>query len=278
MSVKPQQLNRAISLANFNALGIYCNAVPINTCTSIPSDLQASTAVDWILECTANRNTASVRTQVLTIPQGSTYARYERTITNPYGGFNWGGGNVSAQPWHRVFFVGDALNASLLFDKSATYNIASSQIPLNNIYTQNAVTVVSDERHKNDISELTQQELECAIACGKLYRRYKLNKATDEKGDEARFHIGVISQDIVNCFNDHGLDWKQYGVVTYEKWDAIQAVEYQSATYDEQGNQLTPEVQAVEGREGGEIYMVRYEELNCFINAGLEYRLSQLEK
>lgn len=203
---------------------------------------------------------------------------YKRIIYNSFPHAFPSSNTSLAVPWYRIYGLGQKIDADLGFSKSATYNIASAALPTNNIYTQNAVTVVSDERHKNDISELTQQELECAIACGKLYRRYKLNKATDEKGDEARFHIGVISQDIVKCFDDHGLDWKQYGVVTYEKWDAIQAVEYQSATYDEQGNQLTPEVQAVDGHDGGEIYMVRYEELNCFINAGLEYRLTQLEK
>ncbi len=99
-----------------------------------------------------------------------------------------------------------------------------------------------------------------------------------EKGlNAARYHIGVIAQEVVQCFIDHDLDWRKYGIITYEKWDAIEAVEYQAAVFDEDGKLLTPEVQAVEAKEAGEIYMVRYDELNCFINAGLEYRLSQFE-
>lgn len=202
---------------------------------------------------------------------------FRRILDIAYGGYAYGS-PANGGYWSEVLVGGQGFSDHISFAKAATYNIASAALPANNIYTQNAVTVVSDERHKNDISELTQQELNCAIACGKMYKKYKLNKAIDEKGDEARFHIGVISQDIVKCFDDYGLDWKQYGVVTYEKWDAIQAVEYIPATYDTDHKELTPEIQAVEGRDGGEIYMVRYEELNCFINAGLEYRLSQLEK
>lgn len=159
-----------------------------------------------------------------------------------------------------------------------TLSLGLSSNVWKDIYSQNAVTIVSDVRYKTDVSELTEQELQCAIACSKLYRKYKLNSAVDEKGlNSARYHVGVIAQEVVQCFTDHGLDWRKYGIITYEKWDAIEAVKYQAATYDENDQELTPEIQAIEGCETGEIYMVRYDELNCFINAGIEYRLSRLE-
>ncbi len=161
---------------------------------------------------------------------------------------------------------------------TATYSLGYSSNNIKDIFLQNAPTVVSDVRYKTDISEFSEHELNCAVACGKLYRKYKLNAAVDEKGvNAARYHVGVIAQEIVQCFTEHDLDWKKYGIITYEKWDAIEAVEYQAATYDENGQELTPEIQAITGRESGEIYMVRYDELNCFINAGFEYRLSQIE-
>ena len=162
--------------------------------------------------------------------------------------------------------------------QSNTLSLGTASNVWKDVFTQNAVTVVSDVRYKTEISELNEQELQCAIACSKLYRKYKLNSAVDEKGlNSARYHLGVIAQEVVQCFTEHGLDWREYGIITYEKWGAIEAVEHQAATYDENGELLTPKVQAIDGREAGEIYMVRYDELNCFINAGLEYRLSQLE-
>lgn len=190
-------------------------------------------------------------------------------------------GGSSSSGTGALEIVADAgltLTGSFRPSVGGNYNIGSTQLNFKDCYLQNAVTVVSDERRKAEISELTEQELQCAIACGKLYRKYKLNTAIDEKGvNGARYHIGVIAQEVVQCFTDHNLDWRKYGIITYEKWDAIEAVKYQAATYDENDQELTPEIQAIAGCEAGEIYMVRYDELNCFINAGLEYRLSRLE-
>ena len=131
----------------------------------------------------------------------------------------------SATTWYKTSFENVARTNSITFDLAATYNIAESLKPVNNIYTQNAVTVVSDRNYKTEISELTEQELQCAIACSKLYRKYKLNAAVDEKGlNAARYHIGVIAQEVVQCFTDHNLDWRKYGIIMYEKWDSIEAV------------------------------------------------------
>lgn len=161
---------------------------------------------------------------------------------------------------------------------NATLDLGRSSYVWKNIYSQNAVTVVSDENHKNDISKLNETEIACAKACAKLYRRYKLKAAIEEKSETyARYHFGAIAQEIVQCFTDHDLDWKQYGIITYEKWDSIAEVKYQAATYGENGQELTPEISAVEGREAGEIYMMRYEEFNCFVNAGMEAMLFELE-
>lgn len=182
--------------------------------------------------------------------------------------------------WSKVYTTSVTIHNTngIQANLSNTYSIGSSTSNFKDIFLQNAPTVVSDARHKVEISELTQPELECAVACGKLYRKYKLNTAVDEKGlNAARYHIGVIAQEVVQCFADHNLDWRKYGIITYEKWDAIEAVEYQAATYDENGQELIPEIQAIEGREAGEIYMVRYDELNSFINAGLDYRIANLE-
>lgn len=61
-------------------------------------------------------------------------------------------------------------------------------------------------------------------------------------------------------------------------------MEYRPETYDDSGNLLTEAVQPTEGRDAGSIYMVRYDEFNCFINAGtlasyedLESRIKELE-
>lgn len=166
-----------------------------------------------------------------------------------------------------------------------TYSNGTAALYWSNIYSQNAVTVVSDSAKKPIQEGLTQEEVSCAKQCAKLYKKYKLAAAIEEKGEEsARYHIGVIAQDIIKTFTDSGLDWRKYGIVTFEEWDAVEALEYRPETYDDSGNLLTESVQPTEGRDAGSIYMVRYDELNCFINAGilasyedLESRIKELE-
>lgn len=178
----------------------------------------------------------------------------------PYGG-------VYTQ-WYSIFHSGNDLVALT----TATNNIGSSSITYKDCFLQNAVTVVSDENYKTDIQELSEAEIKCAIDCGKLYRRYKLKTAIVEKGeDDARYHIGTIAQKVIQCFTDNGLDWTKYGIITYEKWSAVEAVE---AVYSEDGELVSA---AIDGREAGEVYMVRYDEFNSFVMAGQQARIDALE-
>ena len=168
---------------------------------------------------------------------------------------------------------------ALMPQQTGKLSLGISSLYFTDGFFQNAITVVSDERKKTDISELNEIEIACAKACAKLYRRYKLKAAVEEKSEtDARYHFGAIAQQIVQCFTDHGLDWTQYGIITYEKWNAIEAVDGQAATYDEDGQELTAEISAIEGREAGEIFMMRYEEFNCFVNAGMNAILTELEE
>ena len=135
------------------------------------------------------------------------------------------------------------------------YNLGSSSLVWANIYSETAVTVVSDLDKKPVVEEFTDTELAAATQCAKAYRKYKLQDAITLKGEDgARYHMGTIAQYVMQAFTDNGLDWTKYGVITYEEWDATETT------------------------EAGHIYMVRYDELNSFINAAQEARLEKLEK
>ncbi|WP_023270272.1 tail fiber domain-containing protein [Acinetobacter gyllenbergii] len=138
--------------------------------------------------------------------------------------------------WNRLYHYRD----NLIPAATNTYDIGSPSLNYKNAYFQNAPTIISDERHKVDISDLSEHEIKCAIACGRLYRKYKLKAEV-----EAKYHIGVIAQEVVQCFIDHGLDWEDYGIIIHESWETT------------------------EEKEAREIFMVRYDELNSFILAGL---------
>lgn len=174
-----------------------------------------------------------------------------------------GMGSAGANTAYITGTGGITLNGSIL--SSITYSFGTSSAYPANIYSQNAVTVVSDATRKEGIRELNSAEIKLSSLLAKLFRAYKLKSAIAEKGDAARLHVGTVAQLVIEAFTEAGLDWHQYGVVTYERWDAADEV------LDDDGVVVTP------AREAGEIYMVRYDELNALILAGQEARIAALE-
>lgn len=190
----------------------------------------------------------------------------------PYTPFSGGVGNIG---WKKIHTEGSSYASDFNFDQTASKSIGKPNLTVNNLYMQNAVTVVSDEKYKTEIQAIPDAVLDVWATVN--FQMYKLNAAVAEKGNDARFHFGVIAQRIKEAFDKADIDYNLYGLLTYSKWDAIQAVEYKPATYDEKGNQLTPEIQAIEGREAGEIYMVRYDEVNIIESAYQRRKIKQLE-
>ena len=46
-----------------------------------------------------------------------------------------------------------------------------------------------------------------------------------EKGDEARYHFGIISQDLQDAFTAEGLDAGDYGMFISQTWEDSEGVE-----------------------------------------------------
>lgn len=175
-------------------------------------------------------------------------------------------------------------------------NIGNPGGSFNNIYLENSPIITSDKKDKYGYVGLSEEEIKCAIACAKLYRRYQMKESVIKKGeDQARFHIGVIAQDLVECFTQHGLDWTRYGIFIYQKVESRPAVieSWEDEWIDileekdDDGNiikEASRHLRRAAGSitlepavEAGEYYKLRYDELNCFINAGFCARLEALE-
>lgn len=74
----------------------------------------------------------------------------------------------------------------------------------------------SDERKKDDIGEIPDEVLD---AWGEVeFVRFKYKDAKQEKGEKARWHVGVIAQRIDRIFKAHGLDAFEYGLLCYDAW------------------------------------------------------------
>lgn len=137
------------------------------------------------------------------------------------------------------------------------YDIASASMTLRNIYIANSPIVSSDERLKQNFRKLKAAEKKAAIEIKESICLYKMKDAVAEKGDGARWHVGVRAQQIVSIMESHKLKPFDYGFICHDTWGA------QNAELDEEGN----EVQAA--REAGDKYAVRYDELAMFILAAI---------
>lgn len=61
-----------------------------------------------------------------------------------------------------------------------------------------------------------------------------MKDAVAEKGDSARWHFGIIAQDVVRAFEDNNLNPFDYGVICYDEWN------YAPPEYDDSSNEVTP--------------------------------------
>lgn len=116
------------------------------------------------------------------------------------------------------------------------------------IFLVNSPNVASDGNIKTNVQELSEAELRVASKAKLLVRKFQFIDAIDKKGEEnARYHIGVIAQDLHALFEEEGLDAFEYGILCYD--DIL----------DSDGNP---------SGLGGQ-YSVRYTELLAFIIAAL---------
>ena len=96
------------------------------------------------------------------------------------------------------------------------------------IYADNGTINTSDATEKQSIEELTEAETRVAQACKGLIRKFKWNSAVEKKGSEARYHFGVIAQDLQVAFAAEGLDAGDYGLFISSTWTDDNGVEQTS--------------------------------------------------
>jgi len=99
------------------------------------------------------------------------------------------------------------------------------------IYATNGTINTSDENEKQDIQALTDAEQRVATACKGLIRRFRWQDSVAEKdnnpdSDEtARYHFGVIAQDLQDAFTAEGLNASDYGMFISSTWTDDDGVE-----------------------------------------------------
>ena len=85
------------------------------------------------------------------------------------------------------------------------------------VYAGTGAINTSDANQKQDVSTLDAAEKATATAIKDLMKKFKFKSAVAEKGASARYHFGVIAQEVQAAFAANGLDATHYGVFCSDK-------------------------------------------------------------
>ena len=175
---------------------------------------------------------------------------------------------------------------------SAAQSLGSTSINWKNIYLQDAPIIASDQREKDNLRELTAEEIKVAdLVLGLVYQQ---QKSIQEKGpEEARLHFGISAQQLVESFELAGLDpyrysiniadwWYEYteaitGIKTGSTTDAIDAQpEISRLVATDNFDNIPKEFQASAVLKNK--LAIRYSELYALLFFALKARVTNIEK
>ncbi len=111
-----------------------------------------------------------------------------------------------------------------------TMLLGSSSFRWAAVYAVNGTIQTSDLNFKTDVEKLNDAERRVAVAAKRLLRRYRMKASFEEKGSGARYHFGIIAQELEAAFKDEGLDPFAYGMLCR---DEVNGEMQYSVRYDE---------------------------------------------
>ncbi len=150
--------------------------------------------------------------------------------------------------------------------------LGSSSARWSTVYAATGTINTSDERLKQQVRDISEAEARVAVAAKGLLKAYKYNDAVEAKGDGARWHIGIMAQELKAAFEAEGLDAHEYGMFCWNEWweadvwHEDESLEnggyYQRETFDSEADAPADAVRH-------DRYSIRYEELLAFIIASI---------
>lgn len=140
----------------------------------------------------------------------------------------------------------------------------------------------SDARDKTAVMPFTADEIAASKALASEIGTFRFLSAIQDKGDEARRHVGMTVQRAIEIMEAHNLDPFAYGFICFDEWAAQPGQpeqEAQEAVFED-GKPVkaaAPFIPAVPAIEAGDKYGFRMDELLAFIARGFDARLAALE-
>lgn len=132
-------------------------------------------------------------------------------------------------------------------ESDSTTDIGTASRRFDDIYAVGTVTP-SDANLKQDIKPISNAE--CLAALELELVKFKFNSSVTAKGDSARYHYGVIAQDAAVVLEKHGIDINEFAPLCVTQ------------TKDPDTN------------KAGEVWQVRYTELQVLISEALKRKVS----
>ena len=147
-------------------------------------------------------------------------------------------------------------------------NLGAAAFRWSTVYAGTGTIDTSDAREKTYVAPLMAAEIEAAKDIAREIGTFQWLASIEDKGDNARYHVGLTVQRAIEIMESHDLDPFAYAFICYDEWDD----KFEDET-DENGN--------IVGRrrslEAGDRYSFRPGQLNLFIARGLEARITALE-
>ena len=133
-----------------------------------------------------------------------------------------------------------------------------------NVFATTSTIGTSDVTLKQDIEELSEAEKRVAQSIKGLIKKYRWKDAVEEKGDDARIHIGAIAQEVEEAFKAEGLNADRYGMFCRDTyWVGTEEI-----GLDGKKQPVTSKVEK-EGYTKETRLSLRYEELLAFVISAL---------
>lgn len=178
-------------------------------------------------------------------------------------------------------------NKTLTPGSDNEWGLGAAAARFKDIYAANGTINTSDEREKQNSKgepggEAIPEEWLDAWADVK-WSRFKWNDAVAEKGpDGARWHIGLVAQQVGEAFAAHGLDAQEIGLLCFDEWeDEYEPVlEQVQVGEDDNGEPILEERDTGEQRlvrEAGSRWGVRYDEAQAMEAAYQRRRMDRIE-
>lgn len=142
--------------------------------------------------------------------------------------------------------------------QNGNMNLGVASVKWKELYCVNGTINTSDARYKSAPKAIDDSVLD---AWGDVHLiAFKWLEAIREKGDDARWHTGVIAQQVRDAFAARGLDGTHYGLLCYDQWDEVTEPVYESirkVVKKTNDNGELVEEEIIEQRDTGEVKVTR---------------------